>query len=252
MKVLDIINESMGWSDATPSVATWMKRNARRAAAYEKRIMEKWGYKVRGLLFMTGLLTPCLQFAGRVMALEDIAGLPDAEFTQVTGEPAAGKAEWVTKTRDMMWALFTVQILLPVIYTWAKRLPVVSHLLAILAGSAGVLFSKKGQAFVIGTKMVEQSALVALMVWLGTDEGAKWVANSVIGPLMMPMGRIETSAWDFISKKFFDITGITPPEKSNVAKEIEKNSGPAAPELTDAERKRREEKRNAETRPTTI
>ena len=252
MKVLDIINESMTWADSTPGVARWMKRNARRAAGYEKRIMEKWGYKVRGLLFMTGLTVPCLQFASRVMALEDIAGLSDEEFTQVTGEPAAGKAEWVTKTRDMMWALFTTQILVPVIYTWAKRLPVVSHLLAIIAGSAGVLFSRKGQAFVIGAKIVEQSALVAFMVWLGTDEGAKWVANTIIGPFMMPVGRIETSAWDFISKKFFDITGIAPPEKSNVAKDVEKNAGPKVPELTNAQRKADQDERDALTRPTTL
>jgi hypothetical protein len=252
MKVLDIINESMTWSDAIPSVGKWMDRNARRAAAYEKRIMQKWGYKVRGLLFMTGLTVPCLQFAGRVMALEDIAGLSDAEFTQVTGESAANKAEWVTKSRDMMWALFSVQILLPVIYTWVKKLPVVSHLLAIVAGSAGVLFSRKGQAFVIGTKFVEQSAMVAFMTWLGTEEGAKWVANSVIGPFMMPLGRIETSAWDFISEKFFKITGITPPEKSNVAKEVEKNSGPEVPTATRAQIQAADDAANAEYRLRTV
>jgi hypothetical protein len=252
MKVLDIINESMTWSDATPGVAKWMKRNARRAAAYEKRIMEKWGYKVRGLLFMTGLTVPCLQFAGRVMALEDIAGLSDAEFTQVAGVPATDKAKWVSETRDLMWSLFTVQILLPVIYIVVKKLPVVSHLLAILAGSAGVLFSRKGQAFVIGTKLVEQSALVALMVWLGTEEGAKWVANSIIGPLMMPVGKIETSAWDFISKKFFDVTGITPPEKSNVAKEVEKNAGPETPTATRAQIQAADDAANAEYRLRTV
>lgn len=252
MKVLDIINESMTWSDAVPSVGKWMDRNARRAAAYEKRIMQKWGYKVRGLLFMTGLTVPCLQFAGRVMALEDIAGLSDAEFTQVTGVAAEGKAEWVTKSRDMMWALFTAQILLPVIYSWAKRLPVVSHLLAIMAGSAGVLFSRKGQAFVIGTKFVEQSAMVAFMTWLGTEEGAKWLAGTFFGPLMMPLGRMESSAWDFISKKFFDITGITPPDKSNVAKEVEKNAGPNRPAATRAEIQAYDDAINAQLRLRTV
>ena len=252
MKVLDIINESTGWQNAVPSVSRWMSKNARQAARYERQIMARWGYKVRGLLFMTGLTVPCLQFAGRVMALEDIAGLSDAEFTQVTGVEAKDKAEWVTKSRDMMWALFTVQILLPVIYTWVKKLPVVSHLLAIVAGSAGVLFSRKGQAFVIGTKFVEQSAMVAFMAWLGTEEGAKWVADSVIGPFMMPAGRIETSAWDFISKKFFEITGITPPEKSNVAKEVEKNSGPDVPSATRAQIQAADDASNAEYRLRTV
>lgn len=249
MKILDIINESMTWSDAVPSVDKWMKRNARKAAAYEKIIMEKWGYKVRGLLILTGITVPCLQFAGRVMALEEIAGLPDAEFTQVTGEPAEGKSIWVEKSRNMMWGLFTVQILLPVIYTWVKRLPGISQILAIMAGSAGVLFSRRGQAFVIGTRLVEQSAMVALMTWLGTKEGAEWLANSFFGPLLMPTGALGTTAWDFISTKFFAVTGITPPEKSNVAKEIEKNSNPKFPRATSDQLKASDDALYAKTKP---
>jgi hypothetical protein len=249
MKVLDIINESTSWTDAFPSVTAWMKKNERRRARNERIIMGRWGSKVLVFLKVLMIAGPCLEFSLRVMALEDIAGLPDDEYTRVTGEPASEKSVWVEKSRNMMWGLFSVQILLPIIYAGVKRISFITPILTILAGFAGVGLTKSAAGFMVGARVIEQSAIALLVNWLGTKEGADWLSKSFFGPFLMPVGAVGSYAWDFISENFFKVTGITPPEKSNVAKEIEKNSTPKYPRPTDDEIRAADAARWATTKP---
>ena len=226
MKVLDIITESTSWTSASPFTA-FLANNHVRAQRYERIMMRRWGWKVFGFLKIAGIAGPSLQFAQHLIALEDVAS-NDALFTELTGEPIENRPRWIEKTRGLIWAQFSAQILVPAVWTFSKRLPVVAQLLGILAGTAGAVFGRRGQAFVIGVRIVEQSAMTAFMVWLGTEQGAKWLSDNIfVEWFMRQTGQLEAGAWDKIYDKFFEITGVAKPEKSNVDKEIEKANGPA-------------------------
>lgn len=248
MKVLDIIMESRSWLSYSPMTA-WLAKNHERAKRYERRQMSRWGWKVFGFFKIAGIAVPVLQFSQHLMALEDIAS-DDQLFIELTGLPVTERPVWIERTRGLIWAQFSAQVLVPAVLAFSKRLPVVSQLLGILAGTAGAVFSRQGAAFVIGVKVVEQAAMTAFMVWLGTAEGAKWLTDNVIGEwILRQAGQQEANLWDLFYNKFFEITGMPKPAQSNVDKEIEKARGPDLGAPTDDQISKWEKDAAAKTSP---
>lgn len=238
MKVLDIITETTDTLPVPPEL-TRFEKNTVAANKYAEEWKKGVSGKVYGLLTILGLATAAVQFGSHMMALQKMAGLSDEEFRKQVPSLRADQSpdQWVKEVRGKLWATFSLQILIPAIVGITKRLPVITEILAILAGSAGAVFGRSGAGFVMGAKFVEKAAMTAFMVWLASEAGSKWIADTVFFQwIMTPLGIAEANLWDKFYEKFFEVTTGKKPEQTNIDKRIEKaNGGPAPASYTSAE-----------------
>lgn len=241
MKVLDIITETKTAEVSDIPALTRFEKNTAAANDYAAEWKKGISGKVYGLLTVLGLATACVQFGAHMMALQKLAGLPDDEFRKYVPELRSDQSpdQWVKQVRAKLWGTFSVQILVPVILIMAKKLPVITQLLAIIAGGAGAVFGRSGAGFIIGVKFVEKAAMTAFMVWLGTEAGSKWLADTVFFQwIMTPVGIAEANIWDTVYTKIGEFATGKKPEQTNIDKRVEKaNGGPEPEKFTNAELK---------------
>jgi len=254
MKVLDIINETTDPLTVPPDL-TRFERNTLAAKRYAEAWKKGLPGGVYGLLTLLGIGVVSVQFGVHMMSLQELAGLSDEEFRKQVPSLGADQSpdQWVKEARGKLWATFSIQILIPVIFKITKNLPIVSQLIGIIAGSAGALFGRSGAGFVMGVKFVEKAAMTAFMVWLGTEAGSRWIADTVFFQwIMTPLGIAEANLWDQFYTKFFEITTGKAPEQTNIDKRIEKaNGGPEPTALSNAEMKQLNKAADAATDPST-
>lgn len=248
MKVLDIITETTDPVDVPPAL-TRFEKNTVAANKYAEEWKKGINGKVYGLLTVLGIAAAAVQFGSHMMALQKMAGLSDEEFRKYVPDLRADQSpdQWVKEVRGKLWATFTIQILIPVIVRITKNLPIITELLAIAAGGAGAVFGRSGAGFVMGVKFVEKAAMTAFMVWLGTEAGSKWIADTVFFQwIMTPLGIAEANLWDKLYEKFFEVTTGKKPEPTNIDKRIEKaNGGPDPVRYTSAELRQMEKDTDA-------
>jgi hypothetical protein len=184
------------------------------------------------------ILGPALAFTANYEGLLLIAELPDDEFEKFVGVPASQKNQWVSDSRDLITAQFVNAYVMGGLLLVVKKLPGISHLLKLLASLAGVvLFKGKGGALVAGAVIFEQAAITLFMGWAASTEGSKWLANNVIiAALVKVEGAVLTTIWDTLVKKFYEVTGITPPKPDAIHQATDATkTGSTAPAMGAAE-----------------
>lgn len=253
MKVLDIITETK--DSGIPPELTRFEKNTLAANKYAEAWKKGLPGKVYGLLSLLGVAVACTQFGVHMMALQELAGLPDDEFRKHVPNLGVDQSpdQWVKEVRGKLWATLSIQVLIPAIFSITKKLPIVTQLIGIIAGSAGVLFGRSGAGFVIGVKFVEKAAMTAFMVWLGTEAGSRWIADTIFFQwIMTPLGIAEANLWDKFYTKFVEVTTGKAPEQTNIDKRVEKANGGAEPTaLTNAELRQLNKAADAATDPST-
>jgi hypothetical protein len=246
MKILDIISEATATSPlhaaagappqgtTIPATDKWYQKNYEANAKAYERISKGWTGGLYNALRVIGALGPCIWFTASYWALNDIAKLSDAEFTEYTGVSAANKNKWVADSRSMLLGTFTAQYLVYGVYWIGKNLLRFTGILTIVTAGLGLAL-KNGKAgkLIWGTKIVEQAALAAFVNWLGTPDGQKWMQqNLLVAGILKVEGATLGAIWDTIYEKFFEYTGITKPEPSAVTQAVTAVSEPVKGTLT--------------------
>ena len=55
------------------------------------------------------------------------------------------------------------------------------------------------------------------MGWAASTEGSKWLSEHVVVAALVKLeGNVLTSIWDALVKKFYEVTGITPPKPNAI------------------------------------
>jgi hypothetical protein len=90
---------------------------------------------------------------------------------------------------------------------------------------------------VAGAVIFEQAAITAFMVWASSPLGSKWLSEHVVVAALVKIeGNVLTTIWDELVKKFYEVTGITPPKPDAIQQATNATAtGSTLPVMTAAE-----------------
>jgi hypothetical protein len=224
MKILDIIVEAtpviptLNYADIEKVALAWTRASPENAAKAEKAAqlaLSKYNADFISIFKQAALIAKITQLNVNLYALEQMAKEPLENFQTLNPAFASftieQKASYIKGMRDQIYGVFSVQILLPALTAWLAKGGLTEALLKTL-GKVGVgIFGSKISGLI---KIVAVVGMEGFLLWLNTDGGRTWLANSIFMPMIMSIGAGVTWGWDKIWPTIQDITGI-PIDKIN-------------------------------------
>lgn len=214
MKILDIIKE-----DATAGVTAevtlaeikaWIAKNpdeAKRIAELEKY---KWTSPMRNFVKILGIAEPAYQFVKNWLALNRMAAYKnaDGQFTYTK--------EWIKAGENALIGQFVMSQAIRGAIRMTLKAPVIRELLTFFFSIIRV----PPQV----SKIIIESGLTAVSMWLASDEGLEWLTTGVIVPyLTQGIGAITGAITKWVYDKVWTIPGLSQfkPADSNIAQRTE-------------------------------
>lgn len=184
----------------TAPAGIWSRIKAGRASINQKgisidakvtKLLGPW----RKLLWVLGLVTAIVELWTDLTALEQIyeAG-KDADGVEYN----AAKFE---QDRQFRIGVFEVAILAPWLLSKLRIARIITFVARIIVSiaTAGATFATFGAAAVVF--MAEQAFFTWFQIWLGSDEGLKWLQENLLMPLII-FGKIGDTAFNALHKVY--------------------------------------------------
>lgn len=214
MKIVDIIKE-----DATAGITAevtlaeikaWIAKNpdeAKRIAELEKY---KWTSPMRNFVKILGIVEPAYQFVRNWLALNRMAAYKnaDGQFTYTK--------EWIKASENALIGQFVMSQAIRGAIRMTLKAPVIREILTFFFTIIRVPPAV--------SKIIIETGLTAVSMWLASDEGLEWLTTGVIVPyLTNGVGAITGAITKWVYDKVWTIPGLEKykPEASNITQRTE-------------------------------